>query len=73
MLTSVSLVFFLSWVPINIFNMIMEVTELHIDPDWLLMAYALCHLSAMSTTLSNPILSGFLNRNFQEVSIQKWI
>ena len=68
MQTTISLVFFLSWVPIIMFNLPVNLLEPKTDPDWLLKIYAFCPLTAMSTTLPNQIIYGFLNRNFQKVN-----
>ncbi len=32
----------------------------------LYIAYAVCHLTSMTSAISNPILYGFLNENFRE-------
>ena len=33
----------------------------------LMTAYMICHLIGLSTTCTNPILYGYLNKNIQEV------
>ena len=91
MLILVSLVFFLSWAPINIYNLVLDighpfkvfshivrilnpsVTQVPPSPSELevmLTIFAGCHLVAMSTAVTNPVLYGFLNENFKQV--RKW-
>jgi hypothetical protein len=36
----------------------------------MLTIFAACHLAAMSTAVTNPVLYGFLNENFKQVGWQ---
>lgn len=68
MLISVSLVFGLSWLPLNLFNIIGDfTTDLFKGDDQLFrIVFAVCHLIGCSSACSNPILYGFLNENFRK-------
>ena len=68
LLTSVSLVFFLAWAPIHLFLVIMDTLEpLKGDEETVLLIYACCHLTAMTTACVNPLLYGWCNNNFKGV------
>ena len=68
LLTCVSLVFFLAWAPIHLFLVIMDTIEpLKEDEETVLMIYACCHLTAMTTVCVNPLLYGWCNTNFKGV------
>ena len=91
MLIIVSLVFFISWAPINIYNLVLDVVQpfkvtqhtkrlvslakpLQVpvspsDQRHMLTIFAVCHLAAMSTAITNPVLYGFLNENFKQVRV----
>ena len=77
MLIIVSLVFFLSWAPINLYNLVLDIGhpfKVPISPSdqrLMLAIYAGCHLLAMSTAVTNPVLYGFLNENFKQVRLKK--
>ena len=70
MLITVSVIFFMSWAPLNIFIIIIDIFEPfennEEDTKVMLMFFACCHLSAMSSVCSNPIMYGFLNENFKQ-------
>ena len=68
LLTCVSLVFFLAWAPIHLFLVIMDTLEpLKGDEETVLLIYACCHLTAMTTVCVNPLLYGWCNNNFKGV------
>ena len=68
LLTCVSLVFFLAWAPIHLFLIIMDTLEpLKEDEETVLLIYACCHLTAMTTVCVNPLLYGWCNNNFKGV------
>ena len=68
MLTCVSLLFFLAWAPIHVFLIIMDGFHDTQKPDeTILLIYACCHLSAMTTVCVNPLLYGWCNTNFKGV------
>ena len=70
MLITVSVIFFLSWAPLNILNIVIDTFEpfdnSEEDKKVMLMLFAGCHLSAMTSVCSNPIMYGFLNENFKK-------
>ena len=67
MLVSVSLVFGLSWLPLNLLNVISDFNPLFSHDDQLFrIIFAICHLIGCSSACSNPILYGFLNENFRK-------
>ena len=70
LLITVSVIFFLSWAPLNIFNIIIDIFEPfknnETDVELMLLLFGCCHLSAMSSVCSNPIMYGFLNENFKQ-------
>ena len=70
LLITVSVIFFLSWAPLNIFNIVIDIFDPfqnnETDTEVMLLVFACCHLSAMSSVCSNPIMYGFLNENFKQ-------
>lgn len=71
MLIAVSVTHFMSWLPLNVVNIIIttfdsEDKPLFSDIEKLLVTYAICHLASMTSAISNPILYGFMNENFRE-------
>lgn len=67
MLVSVSLVFGLSWLPLNLLNVISDFSPLSsYDEQLFRIVFAICHLIGCSSACSNPILYGFLNENFRK-------
>ena len=69
-LITVSVIFFLSWAPLNILNIVIDTLEpfgnSEEDKKVMLMIFSACHLSAMTSVCSNPIMYGFLNENFKQ-------
>ena len=70
MLITVTIIFFISWAPLNIFNIVIDIFEpfdnSEEDTRLMLMIFAFCHLSAMTSVCSNPVMYGFLNENFKQ-------
>ncbi len=62
-LFSIAIVFTLSWLPLTIFTVLVEFYTL--PPNTLYLIFVLCHLLAMSSTCTNPLLYGYLNTNFR--------
>ncbi|KAL4640382.1 neuropeptide Y receptor type 1 [Arapaima gigas] len=65
MLFSIVVAFAICWLPLNIFNAVIDwnhkvMMNCHHNP-----LFSLCHLTAMASVCINPIFYGFLNRNFQ--------
>lgn len=65
-LTSIAVVFALSWLPLTVFTLLVEFKpHLIKSTDTLYKAFAFTHMIAMSTTCTNPLLYGWLNTNFR--------
>ena len=69
MILSITVIFFVSWLPLNLFNFLMD-----IYPDKMkalitgheTVIYAILHLFGLCNALTNPILYGYLNENFRK-------
>ncbi|XP_062371650.1 neuropeptide Y receptor type 1 [Sardina pilchardus] len=66
MLFSIVVAFAVCWMPLNVFNAVIDwhheaVMNCTHDP-----LFSLCHLLAMASAGVNPVFYGFLNRNFQQ-------
>ncbi len=62
-------VFFISWLPLNLFNIFMDLYPVLMKP--LIqgnetVVYAVLHLFGLCNALTNPILYGYLNENFRK-------
>lgn len=67
LLTSIAIIFGISWLPLNIFNLYSDVyLEKEAFTENLLVVYAICHMMGMSSACSNPVLYGWLNENFKK-------
>lgn len=67
LLTSIAIIFGISWLPLNIFNLYSDVyLEKEVLTQDLLVIYAICHMMGMSSACSNPVLYGWLNENFKK-------
>ncbi|XP_015914016.2 neuropeptide F receptor-like [Parasteatoda tepidariorum] len=63
-LSFISVVFAISWLPWNAFNIMADFDLLSDMPaDQFYLAFAVCHLVAMSSSITNPILYGWFNSN----------
>ncbi|XP_030643574.1 neuropeptide Y receptor type 1 [Chanos chanos] len=65
MLFSIVVAFAVCWLPLNVFNAVIDwhheiVMNCTHNP-----LFSLCHLTAMCSVCVNPVFYGFLNRNFQ--------
>ncbi|XP_063706269.1 uncharacterized protein LOC134835326 [Culicoides brevitarsis] len=67
LLLLIALVFGISWLPLNFYNLYMDIfnledtfTEGHV------ICYAICHMLAMSSACLNPVIYGLLNDNFRK-------
>jgi hypothetical protein len=70
MLILVSVAHFLSWLPLNVVNIIFYACDTEEQPlftnvEHMLIIYAICHLASMSSCITNPILYGYMNENFR--------
>lgn len=77
LLISIALVFGISWLPLNAFNVIVDAFEpFNNDNDddmfYMRILYAICHLTGMSSACSNPLLYGWLNENFRKEFREIW-
>ena len=70
MLIAVTFAHFISWLPLNLINIILTIYDsigkpLFANIEHLYIAYAMCHLASMTSAISNPVLYGFMNENFR--------
>ena len=78
MICSITVIFFVSWLPLNVFNFLMDMYPEQMKA---LIAgnetviYAVLHLFGMCNALTNPILYGYLNENFRKEykNIYRWV
>ncbi|XP_042213029.1 neuropeptide F receptor-like [Homarus americanus] len=67
LLVSISLIFCLSWLPLNLYNVIVDLhNPFGEDTESMLIVYSVCHMAGMSSACSNPLLYGWLNDNFRK-------
>ncbi|XP_049942765.1 neuropeptide F receptor-like [Schistocerca serialis cubense] len=66
LLYSIALIFCVSWLPLNIFNLVVDVWNPFSGSQAMLVTYAVCHMMGMSSACSNPLLYGWLNDNFRK-------
>ncbi|XP_023220686.1 neuropeptide Y receptor type 5-like [Centruroides sculpturatus] len=64
-LLNLSIVFTISWLPWNIVNLIADFHPKIFSPETLYLIFALCHIIAMTSATTNPILYGWLNTNIR--------
>ncbi|XP_075238325.1 neuropeptide Y receptor type 2-like [Lycorma delicatula] len=65
-LSCIAIVFAVSWLPMTAFNLAMELDCSFISkPSTLYLVFAVCHIMAMSSACTNPLLYGWLNTNFR--------
>ncbi|XP_037811236.1 neuropeptide F receptor-like isoform X1 [Lucilia sericata] len=65
LLISIAIIFGVSWLPLNFFNLYADMKRPAVTNDMLVM-YAFCHMIGMSSACSNPLLYGWLNDNFRK-------
>ena len=65
MLIIATIVFFVSWAPLNLFNILNDPFKIFDNSSKMLTMFALCHLSGMTNVVTNPVMYGFLNDNFR--------
>lgn len=66
LLVSISLIFGLSWLPLNILNVISDFFYPFSENSTFRIVFACCHMAGMSSACSNPLLYGWLNENFKK-------
>ncbi|XP_037092727.1 neuropeptide Y receptor type 6-like [Pollicipes pollicipes] len=64
-LTLIVVVFAVSWLPYHLFLILDELKLIAVETRTYNLGFAVCHLLAMTSAVTNPILYGFLNTNFQ--------
>ena len=64
-LTLIVAVYAVSWLPIHLFSVADELQEVWASSPAYSLVFAICHLLAMSSAVTNPVLYGLLNTNFQ--------
>ncbi|XP_030754183.1 neuropeptide F receptor [Sitophilus oryzae] len=66
LLGSIAIIFCISWLPLNLFNLIADLStdSNKFTSQPMMVCYAICHMMGMSSACSNPILYGCLNENF---------
>ncbi|XP_053211656.1 neuropeptide F receptor-like isoform X2 [Panonychus citri] len=65
LLISISFIFGISWLPLNIVNIVADLYFPFDNSQVYRVLFACCHLAGMSSACSNPLLYGFLNDNFR--------
>lgn len=69
LLLSVAIMFGISWLPLNIVNIVVDIFNPIEGPEsdrWYRSIFAICHMIGMSSACSNPLLYGWLNDNFRK-------
>ncbi|XP_023345068.1 neuropeptide F receptor [Eurytemora carolleeae] len=70
-LSCIALTFAVSWLPLHLFFTVLDLGLGHIgDTQVYFFVLGMCHLSAMSCTVSNPVLYGWLNTNLRKEFIK---
>ncbi|XP_025835762.1 neuropeptide F receptor-like, partial [Agrilus planipennis] len=65
LLVSIAVIFCISWLPLNMFNLIADLWDsVDFTSQEMMIVYAVCHMMGMSSACSNPVLYGWLNDNF---------
>jgi len=65
LLLSVAIIFGISWLPLNICNLVVDLLGIEDSPEFRIV-FAICHMMGMSSACSNPLLYGWLNDNFKK-------
>ncbi|XP_071441175.1 neuropeptide Y receptor type 2-like [Hetaerina americana] len=66
-LSAIAAVFAASWLPMTVFSLLSSVfsSPSYSPPHRLYAVFAACHVAAMSSACTNPVLYGWLNTNFR--------
>lgn len=75
MVSVMSILFVLSWLPLSVFSLTADVlyppdTLGQVSSQRLYVAFAVCHVIAMSSAVSNPVVYGWLNSNIRKELLQ---
>lgn len=66
LLASIGIIFALSWLPLNIFNILSDFRlALFLESINISLVYVICHMLVLSSACTNPVLYGWLNENFK--------
>lgn len=65
LLVMIAIIFGISWLPLNILNIICDFFYPFENNQVYRIVFAVCHMFAMSSACSNPILYGWFNNNFK--------
>ncbi|KAG8307198.1 hypothetical protein J6590_028473 [Homalodisca vitripennis] len=73
--TSVAILFALSWLPLGIFSLTADVlyseeSFSRVSSQDLYVTLAVCHVTAMTSAVSNPVVYGWLNSNIRQELLQ---
>lgn len=65
-LSCIAVVFALSWLPLTIFTIVVEF-RLYVfkSAENMYLVFVICHILAMTSACTNPMLYGYLNTNFR--------
>lgn len=66
MLAAVVAVFAVSWLPFHAFQLAVDIDSTVLDMKDFKLLYTVFHIIAMCSTFANPILYGWMNRNYRE-------
>lgn len=66
LLISIALIFGISWLPLNIVNIVADLYFPFNNFQNYRVLFACCHLAGMSSACFNPLLYGFFNDNFRK-------
>ncbi|KAF0297988.1 Neuropeptide F receptor [Amphibalanus amphitrite] len=70
LLIAISLIYAISWVPLNVCNLVIDLIMYNGSLEKLRIIFAVCHMILMTSACSNPILYGWLNDNFRKEFIE---
>ncbi|XP_054165802.1 neuropeptide F receptor-like [Oppia nitens] len=65
LLISIALIFCISWLPLNLINIVADFCFPFKSDTTFRIVFAICHMAGMSSACSNPLLYGWLNQNFR--------
>lgn len=65
-LSTIAIIFTISWLPWNVLNLVADFHPASMSPRDLYVAFAACHLVAMTSAVTNPFLYGWLNTNLRQ-------
>ncbi|XP_021357835.1 neuropeptide F receptor-like [Mizuhopecten yessoensis] len=69
-LSLIAVVFALSWLPLNLFNILTEFQFSQFKQLNINLAYKICHMLVLSSACTNPMIYGWLNDNFRSEFIK---